>query len=139
MLVSTLNGRVRVRARVLRSAATADRIAHDLRCLPGVIEVRTNPGAGSLVLTFDAEAFAIEELEERIEAQLHMAERRPRGGDRGVSRRINQVTKYGMLATLGTSLAYGYLGRKKAHMGFGAAFLVLAGAHLFRYQGSLLR
>lgn len=139
MLVSTVNGRVRVRARILRSAATASRIAHALRSLPGVDEVRMNPGAGCLVVTFEPDALAVEELEDRIEAQLHAAERVPRGNGRGLSRQLNQATKYGMLATLGTSLAYGYLGRKKAHIGFGAAFLVLAGAHLFRYQCSLLR
>jgi hypothetical protein len=140
MIVSTVRGRARVRARVLRSPQTATRLAAEIAAIPGVLDVRPNPGAGCLVVTFDPEVLQIELLEERSEALCQTAERVPRGSNaRGLSRQINRATKYGMLATLTTSLAYGYLGRKKAHVGFGAAFLVFAGAHLFRYQGSLMR
>lgn len=140
MIVSTVRGRARVRARVLRSPQTAAGLATGIAAIPGVLDVRPNSGAGCLVVTFEPDVLQIEILEERSEAMCRTAERVPRGGNgRGLSRQINRVTKYGMLATLTTSLAYGYLGRKKAHVGFGAAFLVFAGAHLFRYQGSLMR
>lgn len=140
MIVSTVRGRARVRARVLRSPQTAAGLATGIAAIPGVLDVRPNSGAGCLVVTFEPDVLQIEVLEERSEAMCRTAERVPRGGNgRGLSRQINRVTKYGMLATLTTSLAYGYLGRKKAHVGFGAAFLVFAGAHLFRYQGSLMR
>jgi hypothetical protein len=108
--------------------------------LPGVLDVRPNPGAGCLVVTFEPDVLEIEMLEGQSEALCQAADRVPRKNKgRGLSRQLNRVTKYGMLATLTTSLAYGYLGRKKAHIGFGAAFLVFAGAHLFRYQSSLMR
>jgi hypothetical protein len=140
MIVSTVHGRVRIRARALRSGKAATRIAEELADLPGVVDARPNPGAGCLIMTFDPDAIDVTVLEERIESLCHAVERAPRNSNgRGLSRKLNQATKYGMLATLGTSLAYGYLGRKKAHIGFGAAFLALAGAHLFRYQGSLFR
>jgi len=140
IIVSTVRGRARVRARVLRSPQTAASIATEITAISGVLEVRPNPGAGCLVVTFDPGTLQIEVLEERVEALCRAADRVPgptKG--RGLSRQVNRATKYGMLATLATSLAYGYLGRKKAHVGFGAAFLVFAGAHLFRYQGSLMR
>lgn len=140
MIVSTVNGRVRVRARALRSDKSAARVAAELAQLPGVVDARPNAGAGCLIVNFDPDALDIGVLEERIETLCQAAERAPRSDNgRALSRQLNRATKYGMLVTLTTSLAYGYLGRKKAHIGFGAVFLALAGAHLFRYQGSLLR
>jgi len=140
MIVNTVNGRVRVRARALRSGKEAARIAAELADLPGVVDARPNAGAGCLVVNFDPDAIDVGMLEERIEKLCQAAERMPRNNNgRGLTRQLNRATKYGMLATLTTSLAYGYLGRKKAHIGFGAAFLALAGAHLFRYQSSLFR
>ncbi|AGA32287.1 hypothetical protein TVNIR_0586 [Thioalkalivibrio nitratireducens DSM 14787] len=140
MIVSTVNGRVRVRARVLRASKAAARIAAEVGALPGVVDARPNAGAGCLTVTFDTDTLDVQVLEERIEALCQAAERVPRNSNgRGLSRTLNRATKYGMLATLTTSLAYGYLGRKKAHIGFGAAFLAFAGVHLFRYQGSLFR
>lgn len=44
-----------------------------------------------------------------------------------------------MMTTLGTSLAFGYLGNKKAHIGFGTAFVAFAGMHILRYQRTLIR
>lgn len=140
MIASTVNGRMRARARILRSAGTAARIAAEVAAVPGVVDVRSDPGAGCLVVNFDPDRLSVEVLEERIERLCQPAEPVPRNDHgRRLSRQLNRATKYGMLAALTTSLAYGYLGRKKAHIGFGAAFLALAGAHLFRYQGSLFR
>ena len=139
MIVSTLKGRTRVRARVLGSPRVATRIAEEIATIPGVLDVRPNPAAKCLVVTFAPDVLEIETLEERAESLCEAAGRVPRGNGRGLSRQLNRATKYGMLATLTTSLAYGYLGRKRAHIGFGAAFLVFAAAHLFRYRGSLMR
>jgi hypothetical protein len=139
MIVSMVNGRVRVRARVLRSAGAAARVAGQLAVIPGIVDVRPNAAAGCLAINFDPDVLGIEALEERIEALCQKVERMSRGQGRGLPRRLNQATKYGMLATLATSLAFAYLGQKKAHIGFGAAFLGLAGAHLYRYRGSLTR
>ena len=139
MIISTVTGRVRIRAKALRSSRIADRIAAQIAGVPGVVDVRPNAGAGCVVVTFEPHTLDAETLEDQLEALCRAAERAPRGTSQGLSRQINRATKYGMLATLTTSLAYGYLGRKKAHIGFGAAFLVFAGAHLFRYQNSLMR
>lgn len=139
MIISTTTGRVRIRAKVLRSGRVADRIAAQIGEVPGVVDARANSGAGCLVVTYEPDVLEPEALEDQLEAMCQAAERTPRSTSRGLSRQLNRATKYGMLATLTTSLAYGYLGRKKAHIRFGAAFLVFAGAHLFRYQNSLMR
>lgn len=139
MIISTVTGRIRIRARVLRSGRIAERVAAQMSNVPGVVEARPNSGAGCLVVTYEPDALDAEALEDQLEAMCRAAERAPRSTSKGLSRQLNRATKYGMLATLTTSLAYGYLGRKKAHIRFGAAFLVFAGAHLFRYRSSLIR
>ena len=140
MVVSAVRGRARVRAKALRSPQTAARLSAEIAAIPGVLDVRPNPGDDCLVVTFEPEVLQIETLEEQSEVLCQAAERGPRRNKgRNLSRQLNRATKYGMLATLTTSLAYGYLGRKKLHIGFGAAFLVFVGAHLLRYQGSLMR
>ena len=139
MIVSTVEGRIRVRAKRLKSAAIAASITRQVEGLEGVDEVRANPAAGSLVVSFDPGLIDTVALEDRLEALCLPPERAPSKAGRDLSRHLNRATKVGMMATLATSLAYGFLGNKKAHIGFGAAFVALAGAHMFRYQGTLIR
>lgn len=90
MIVSTVRGRARVRARVLRSPQTAARLAAEIAAIPGVLDVRPNPGAGCLVVTFEPDVLQIEVLEERSEALCQTVERVPRtskgGGVEGLQR-----------------------------------------------------
>ncbi|MBS3799450.1 MAG: hypothetical protein KGY40_00505 [Thioalkalivibrio sp.] len=139
MIVSSVNGRVRVRAQVLRSAGTAAAMVSQLSAVPGVIDARPNAGAGCIAVTFDPDVLEIEVLEKRIESLCRSAERARRNPGRGITRHLNRATKYGMVASLATSLAYGYVGRKKPHIRFGTAFLVFAGAHMLRYRHTLMR
>ena len=139
MIVSTVSGRVRVRAPRLKSHRIAEDIRREAAAIPGVTQVRVNAGAGSLVVGYDSRAVDLEALEDRLEALCLPPAAKPRPPGRGFSRHLNRATKVGMMATLATSLAYGYAGRKKAHIGFGAAFLALAGMHMLRYQATLVR
>ena len=84
--------------------------------------------------TVDTEA-----LEDRLESLCLAPAAKPRPAGRSISRHLNRATKVGMMATLATSLACGYAGRKKAHIGFGTAFVALAGMHMLRYQATLVR
>jgi hypothetical protein len=129
LIVSTVEGRIRVRARRPKSAVVAASITRQVEGLEGVDQVRANPAAGSLVVSFDPVLMDTVALEDRLEALCLPPERAPSKAGRDLSRHLNRVTKVGMMAT---SLACGFLGNKKAHMGFGAAFVALAGAHMFR-------
>jgi allophanate hydrolase subunit 1 len=71
MIVSTVNGRARVRA----ASKAAARIAAEVAALPGVVDARPNAGAGCLTVTFDADRLDAEVLEERIETLCQAAER----------------------------------------------------------------
>ena len=107
--------------------------------LEGVTDVRTNPAAGSLVVSYDTRAVDTVELEDQLEALCMPPKPVVNGTKKTISRYANKATKVGMATTLATSLAYGYLGNKKAHIRFGKAFVVFAGLHMLRYQSTLLR
>lgn len=139
MIVSTVSGRIRVRSNRLKSKKTAEQIRRQAVQLDGVTEVRINPAAGSLVVGYDTRAVDTVELEDRLEALCLPPAARPKSGRGRASRHLNRATKVGMMATLATSLAYGYLGKKKAHIGFGTAFVAFAGMHMLRYQSTLVR
>ena len=139
MIVSTVSGRIRIRSKRLKSRKTADQVAQEAGALEGVSDVRVNPAAGSLVVSYDTRAVDTIALEDRLEA-LCMRPRSTAGGARKtLGRYANRATKLGMATTLTTSLAYAYLGNKKAHIRFGEAFVVFAGLHMLRYQSTLLR
>lgn len=139
MIVSTVAGRIRVRARRLHSAGFANRVRRQVETIPGVSSVRINAAAGCLVVAYDTQTVDTEWLEDRLEAICLPPA--PVKVDKAptLSKQINRATKAGMVTTLTTSLVYGFLGRKKPHIGFGAAFLAFAGIHMLRYRGTLLR
>ncbi|MBZ8138910.1 hypothetical protein CLD22_03220 [Rubrivivax gelatinosus] len=141
---------MRLRDTRLRSAAVADAVGAALQALPGCRSLRTNPGAASLVLEYDAAV--------RDEAAMHRAvldavapwlaaaaaaapaaaappTRRPLSR----KRRVNRWAKYGMMATLGGSLAAAAAGARAAHVLTGAAFLGFLGVHVVGYRRTLLR
>jgi copper chaperone CopZ len=139
MIVSTVAGRIRVRSNRLKIKKIAEQVRRQAEALDGVQEVRVNPAAGSIVVSYDTRQSDTDLLEERLE-RLCLPPAKPAGNGRSTwSKRVNQATKIGMMTTLATSLAYGYLGKKKAHIRFGTAFVALAGMHMLRYQGTLLR
>ncbi len=139
MIVSTVAGRIRVRSHRLKVKDVAQRVEAEASAIAGVTDARVNSAAGSLAVIYDTTAIDTEALEDRLEALcMTPAARAPRKS-KELSRRVNQATKVGMMATLATSLAYGALGKKKQHIAFGTAFVALAGVHMFRYQSTLIR
>lgn len=140
MIVSTVSGRIRVRANRLKSEKIAESIRRRVTEIAGVSDVRINPAAGSLVVSYDTRLVDTLALEDQLEAMCLPATAPAKGGGRsGVSKHLNRATKVGMMTTLGTSLVFGYLGNKKAHVALGTAFVAFAGMHMLRYQSSLIR
>ena len=139
MIVSTVSGRIRIRSNRLKSQKIANKILREAEVLEGVTDVRTNPAAGSLVVSYDTRAVDTVELEDKLEALCMPPKPVVNGTNKTISHYANKATKVGMATTLATSLVYGYLGNKKAHIRFGKAFVVFAGLHMLRYQSTLLR
>ncbi|MEQ8602103.1 MAG: hypothetical protein RIB45_02200 [Marivibrio sp.] len=139
MIVSTVQGRIRVRAPRLKSARFGREAVEAAAALDGVLEARHNRGAGCLIVSYDPQTVETEALEDQLEAICTERAEAVRAGRSPLSRRLNQATKVGMMASLATSLTYGFLGRKKEHIAFGTVFVALAGAHMVRYQRTLVR
>mgnify|MGYP006281936115 CR=1 FL=1 len=139
MIVSAVAGRIRVRSNLLKMKEFARDVQQQAERLPGVSEVRLNASAGSLVVSYDTGTADVETLEDELEALCFRRPPvvRPRNGD--LARQFNRATKIGMVTSLGTAVALGFMGKKKAHIGFGTAFLALAGLHIWRNQRTLLR
>ncbi|MGD2118110.1 MAG: hypothetical protein PVG66_07115 [Chromatiales bacterium] len=136
VVVSTVAGRLRVRAKRLKSRRIAEQICEQIRTLPGALEVRANPAAGSIIISFDSEQVDVHELEDAID---ELCQPPAKNAPTGMSRQLNRITKIGMISTLATSVAYGVAGKKKPHVQYATAFLAFAGMHMLRYSKSLLR
>jgi hypothetical protein len=139
MIVSTVAGRIRIRSNRLKSSKIAAKIEQRAKQLDGVTDVRINPAAGSLVASYDVLTVETEMLEDALEALCLPPKPANNGTRKTVSRYVNRATKAGMIATLATSLTYAYLGKKKAHIRYGQAFVALVGLHMLRHRSTLLR
>jgi len=139
MIVSTVAGRVRVRSNFLKARDFAQDVQRKAGQLPGVSEVRVNSAAGSLVVSYDTREADPETLENELETLCFRRPPAARSGNGNLARQFNRATKIGMVTSLGTAVALGYMGKKKAHISFGTAFLALAGLHVWRNQRTLLR
>ena len=139
MIVSAVAGRIRVRSNSLKSRSFAEEVRRGAEGLDGVAEVRTNLAAGSIVVIYDVGEAEAEALEEALEALCLAVPAARKPATAGLSRQLNRATKIGMVASLGSAVALGFMGKKKAHIGFGTAFLALAGMHIWRNQRTLLR
>jgi len=139
MIVSAVSGRIRIRSKLLKSRAFARDVRRGAEGLGGVTEVRTNPAAGSLVVSYDTREADADTLESALEALCLPPSPTPRPARAEISRQLNRATKLGMAASLGAAVALGFMGKKKAHIRFGTAFLALAGMHVWRNQRTLLR
>lgn len=139
-IVSSLPGRIRLRDNALKHPARARRLADALGALPAVASAEANPATGSLLLRFDPAQCPVESLEARVEALLEaeLQSARPRLPP-STRVRINRAAKYGMLASLGASLALAAAGNKRWHAATGLVFVACLGVHLGVHRRHLLR
>lgn len=150
-IVSAVPGRIRIRDGQLRDAARQERLGAVLAEIDGVVEVEGNPRTGSMLLRYVAEHTARVEMEARVSAAV-AAELGPQppgaqneAGSRRTlrrwqrDRRLNTWAKYGMLGSLGASLALAAAGSKKAHAATGGLFLALLGIHMAVHRRHLFK
>ncbi|AYH42212.1 HMA2 domain-containing protein [Azoarcus sp. DN11] len=149
-IVSAVPGRIRIRAVQLRDAARQERLGAVLAEIDGIVDVEGNPRTGSMLLRYTPERATRVEMEARVSAAVGAelappaapraedhAPRTPRRWQR--DRRLNTWAKYGMLGSLGVSLALAAAGNKKAHAATGGLFLGLLGVHLAVHRRHLFK
>lgn len=139
-IVSSLPGRIRLRDAALKNPARSARLAAALAALPAVASVEANCTVGSLLIHYDAAQCASDAIERQVEAALDAELQLPRSALPPSTRvRINRAAKYGMLASLGSSLVLAALGNKRWHAATGLVFVACLGAHLTVHRRHLLR
>ncbi|MFT3663431.1 HMA2 domain-containing protein [Piscinibacter sp.] len=137
-IVSSLPGRIRVRDKTLRDAASLAQIHAQVERIAGVSAVESNAVTGSVLLRFDAARLDVAALEARIDRLVDaLAARAKSQGDRRM--RVNKAAKLGMLGSLATSMALVAAGSKKGHAAAGCVFLACLGVHLTTHRRRLLR
>lgn len=65
--------------------------------------------------------------------------RGPPFSTRAILRQLNEYAKFGMIASLGASLALAAAGRKRLHIATGGVYLALLGIHLAVHRRQLLK
>lgn len=138
MISSITDGRIRIKTNRLKNKRVSDSIKGKVEALNGVSAVRTNPGASSIVVHFNKNQVDIEQLENEI-FELCSPPKANKKSKPKISRRVNQASKIGMMATLSASLVYGFMGKKKPHIYYGSAFVGLAGLHMLKHSKSLIK
>lgn len=139
-IVSSLPGRIRIRDKLLLNPARSKQLEATLLRMDGVTAVVSNPGAGSMVIQFDAERTDTPVLEAAVEAAVDSALAAPLPkGKRSAKMRINRYAKAGMIGSLATSIALAASGQKRWHAVTGGIFVACLGVHLSVYRRSILR
>ncbi|WP_333874958.1 HMA2 domain-containing protein [Methylobacter sp.] len=139
-IVSSLPGRIRIRDRVLRNQRRLNQLEAELIQIEGITSLQSNPGAGSIILYFDAAQSDAEMMEAAVDAAVDNALATPLPAvDRSVKMRVNRYAKAGMLGSLATSLALAATGQKRLHAVTGGIFVACLGVHLSTHHRSLLR
>ncbi|GHT87470.1 hypothetical protein AGMMS49960_10110 [Betaproteobacteria bacterium] len=142
-VVSSIPGRLRVRAPNLRTPETLARLAATLLALDASCHIETNPRCGSLLLRYDATRLDPQDAKSAVEAAtlalLEPPIRPPklRHHYTRTSLKLNRYAKYGMLASLGASLIYAATGATRAHALTGAVFVALMGTHMLVHRHRL--
>lgn len=144
-IVSSIPGRIAVRHPLLRDAKRLATLAARLRDLDHVSTVCSSPRAGRLVLHFDASQVAVSTLENLVDTlcqeELALAQPSPLHAKASPPQgmRLNRYAKAVMLTSLGASLTYAALSRKRLHTAYGAIFLGGLAVHLLAHRRRLLR
>ncbi len=139
MIVSTVSGRMRIRLHRLKSRKISAIAKKRIKALSGIINVRCNSSAGSMVIEFDAHQAQVEQLEIQVEEIIKAAQSPVQRSRKATRKKINQAIKIGMISSLAGSLIYAAFGKKKAHINFGKAFLVFASLHMLKHYKTLIR
>ncbi|MBD5801263.1 hypothetical protein AZOA_06700 [Azoarcus sp. Aa7] len=150
-IVSAVPGRIRVRDSHLRDGARHAGLGAELAALEGVSSVEGNIVTGSFLLRYDAAQVPHPVMEARVSTAVAaaldlppVAAQEEASGRRTLrrwqrDRRLNTWAKYGMLGSLGASLALAAAGSKKAHAATGALFLGLLGIHMAVHRRHLFK
>lgn len=145
-LVSFVDGRVRLRHPALKSAETSGMISAVVGGVDGVIEVRSNPVTGSLLIFYDTERLSREKLLELAEQGTALLPAEPECRRESLSRtcarallsrRATRLVDRALFVSLLCSLAGAATGMGAVHRITGAVFAVASLQHMAAHRKAL--
>lgn len=137
MIVSAIDGRIRVVEPALNQKVKADAIEAGLRAIRGVKNTTVNRITGSLLVVYDADAIDRASMRNQIKKRIRAISNRSSVGVLN-GRRPRRYVKYGLLGTITASIGLLYYS-ESWHFRVGSAFLSLLSLHLFQNRKRLLK
>lgn len=142
-IVSSLPGRIRVRAKSWRDQGKLNALKKELSKIPAVTALRDNVRTGSILLHFDSREGELSAMEANINAVVDEIIGKPPTPQSILTKKnLNRYNKLAMLASLGSSLAFTAAHRRRWrrwHALTGYVFAANLAVHLFIYRKSLYR
>lgn len=145
MIVSIIDGRIRIRNLRLKEGAFAGELKRHLLAVNGLREILINPRVGSALLVYDTSITSAERIIKRISRLLNISQKTEvqKGKVSGVNiirefslNKLNtrKAVRIGLIAALSASLIALVFGSKALHAAFGLVFLSFAAIHIFKYE-----
>jgi len=146
MIVSFVDGRMRVRDESLKNTFIAKMIKEGLTSLGGVIEVITNQRVGSILIIYEPTRVAINDIISVINRYIAIPDKADRfrtsGNDsleiflkqKSLKLSVRKIANTGMLASLLLMLFASVLDFTGVHIIAGLIFLLFLSLHLFIYR-----
>lgn len=131
MVVSAIEGRIRIRDEALREGETASLVEQALLECAGVERASANPRTGSLLVAYDAATTSVAAMA-GVAADLLSPQAFQPGRGNGSRVRLTAV-HFGMLASLALNLLAALSGAEGLHVVAGLGFLAFLAAHLSRF------
>lgn len=135
MIVSFIEGRIRLRDERLRISQLADAVKEILLNIKGIKEVSANQRAGSILILYDKAVLKLEQILQVLADYLNIRvnyEKAKQATCNPAS--IRRIAKIGMLLSLAISISAALLDLKALHVAFGVIFLGFLGLHLYLYK-----
>lgn len=138
MIVSAIEGRMRIVDPALRDKQKADAIETHLRRLAVVESAKTNPLTGSLLVFYDSSAKGSRIVRNAVHCQLKVLKPRGNAGPlTGKGARKN--VKLAMLGAITASIGLLLAGSEKWHFRLGTVFLSSLSLHLYQNRKRIFK
>jgi cation transport ATPase len=137
MIVSAIDGRMRIVAPGLKNQKKADAIEEKLQQATGVMSAKVNRLTGSLLILYDKSRIESRTLRQAVKGQLKVLKAsgaKPLTG-KGARKNVKRV----MLITITSAMAMALADYEKWHYRIGAVFLSSLSLHLYQNRRTLLK
>lgn len=131
MIVSLVDGRVRIRDEAFKTHSVTSSLKSRLTSAKGVEGVTANPRAGSILIIYDSAATSIQNIIDAVKGYINIsATKKPLDKRKVKSVSIRRIINIGMFASLFMSLVGMATGFMKLHLIAGLMFVGFLGIHL---------